>query len=388
MAFIRKRVTPKGKVCYTVVFTDSRGQRRERSAGSTKKAAENLRVRIERELAEGTFEREEEEEHSFAEFCDRFLAAKEQETKKSTVADYESVIRNHLKPFFGGAPLSEITPIMVEDFVLYLEVKGCSPTTRRKALRYLRIIIRRALSMELIVRDPTLAIKLPRVEKRDMDYLSPEEVGALLAAAVGDLKVLLATACYTGLRQGEIIGLRWKDVDFKSRVVRVSRTYHHVYGFGSPKSKAARRSVPMIESLVDMLSEQYERHGCPNPEELVFPSRAGTPKDCRNLVQQEFEPLLLRAGLRRVRFHDLRHTFASLMVEGGCDIKTLQVLMGHSSITTTMNDYTHLYNTAFERAVKGLESVISGKPRVLPLKGGTETIAEKPGIYAVNGVGT
>jgi hypothetical protein len=143
----------------------------------------------------------------------------------------------------------------------------------------------------------------------------------------------------------------------------------------------------MIEPLFDLLAAQYERQDRPDPDELVFPSRAGTPRDCRNLVQQEFEPVLARAGLRRIRFHDLRHTFASLMIEGGCDIKTLQVLMGHSSITTTMNDYAHLYNTAFERATRGLESVVSGKARVVPLKGGADICSEKPGTYEVEGAG-
>jgi integrase len=370
MAFIRKRVTPKGKVCYTVVFTDSRGQRRERSAGSTKKAAENLRVRIERELAEGTFEQEEEEDPLLAELCESFLRDKKSQIKASTYADYERSIKNHIMPFFKKARLSEISPMKIQGFLSYLEEQGVSNPTRGKILRYLKSILRYAVTMELLNRDPCHAIRAPKVEHKEMDYLNPEEVRRLLESTDGEIRALLAMACLTGLRQGELLALQWKDIDFKSNTVRVTKTYRYEYGFTSPKTASSRRVVPMPHTLVSIIKAYHASSGSPGPDEIVFPNRAGKPIDRANLVRRDFVRALEGAKIRSIRFHDLRHTFASLAIEGGVDLKTLQSVMGHSTIRVTLDHYGHLYTTALDRLAAGVEAVITQGPKVVPLQAG------------------
>jgi integrase len=115
----------------------------------------------------------------------------------------------------------------------------------------------------------------------------------------------------------------------------------------------------MAPTLYSIIVSLYIDKGRPEEESLVFPNKEGKAQDRRNLVRRSFERIINKAGLRRIRFHDLRHTFAALCIEGGTDIKTLQALMGHSSIKVTMDVYGHLYKSSFERAIEGLESVIS-----------------------------
>ncbi|MGQ9537950.1 MAG: tyrosine-type recombinase/integrase [Actinomycetota bacterium] len=368
MAFIRKREHKSGKVTYSVVFRDPRGRRRERAAGPRRKDAEALLRTILTQIAEGSFGKEEREDPTFSEFAEDFLAAKRGEIKPSTLADYRQVIRNHLLPAFSRLRLSEITPARVQAFLASLAEDGVSPATAGKVYRVLKVILRRAIALELLDRDPTVAIRPPRVERKEMDFLTPEEVEALLAAAQGDTRDIIATAVFSGLRQGEIFALRWRDVDFEAGVIRVVRSYSPSNGFTDLKTSSSRRAVPLLPRLAALLRERYERKGRPGPEELVFQTSCGTPFECHNFVARQFLPALKKAGLPRIRFHDLRHTFASLAISCGMDPKALQGIMGHSSITVTMDTYAHLFPGAHERAMRRMEAMFSSGEKVVPLR--------------------
>ncbi len=370
--FINKRVYIRksdGKkiIKWRVIWVDEYGVQRERIA-STRAEADALKTRLLLEKAAGTLGKPKRQDPSFEEFSAIFLAAKKNEIKPSTYADYETVIRRHLVPFFGKERMSNIGPARIQDLLNHLEREGVSTATQGKILRYTRVIFRKAVALEAIDRDPTGVIRGPKGKEKEIQPLTPEEVNKLLESTSGDLHAMVATSCFSGLRQGELIGLQWQDIDFDKRKITISRSFHPTHGFSTPKSKASVRAIPIIEPLADILIEVFERHGRPSQDTLVFPSKAGTPLNNRNLVQKQFEPALLKAGIRRIRWHDLRHTFASLMIEGGCDPKTLQVIMGHSSITVTMNTYVNLYSTSYERAARGLEAVVSGGPKVVPIK--------------------
>ncbi len=220
--------------------------------------------------------------------------------------------------------------------------KGVSPATTGKAYRVLKAILRQAIALEVLDRDPTLAISPPRVERKEMDFLTREEVEALLEAADPDMRDLLSVAVFAGLRQGEILALLWRDIDFDAGIIRVVRSYGP-HGFTDLKYPSSRRAVPMPPNLIAALEERRRRKGNPGPDELVFPSKAGTPLDRHNLTARMFEPLLEKAGLRRIRFHDLRHTYASLAIAAGMDPKALQQAMGHSSVMVTMDIYAHSF---------------------------------------------
>ncbi|MEJ5187124.1 MAG: tyrosine-type recombinase/integrase [Candidatus Geothermincolales bacterium] len=131
------------------------------------------------------------------------------------------------------------------------------------------------------------------------------------------------------------------------------------------KDRLLKRAVPIPEPLAGILEERYRRLGFPPPEALVFPSRRGNYRDPSHFLADEFLPALERAGLPRIRFHDLRHTYASLAIEGGANLKGLQAVMGHSSLAVTAGTYAHLYETALERVSKGVENALSGGPKVV-----------------------
>jgi integrase len=341
-----------------VRFRGPHGRWTERVAGSCKRAAELLKYRIECELAEGTFDEDPEKNPYFVDFSVRFLKAKKELVKPSTYEDYKRVIRVHLNPYFHEMKLAQITPLRVQEFLFHLNEKGLSPASRGKILRYLKNMLRTAVNWEMIDRDPSFAIRPPRQERREMDYLTPEEIQKLLRTAKGDMKALLAVACLAGLRQGEVLGLRWGDVDFDNHQLRVVRTYNPIHGFGAPKTTTSRRAVPIIPMLEEILEQHRASRRQLSADDLVFRNGNGNPKDRTNLTNREFKRVLEKAGLREIRFHDLRHSYASLAIASGMDPKALQRAMGHGSIRITLDVYAHLLPCSYDGAVERMEALL------------------------------
>jgi len=360
MARIYKRHKRDGTPRYVVRFRASNGRWTERVAGGSKKAAELLKNRIECELLEGVFEAGEETDPYFKDYILDFCRAKKELVKPATYEDYNRVIKNHFSPYFNDMRLSRITPLRIQDFIFYLDEKGLTPASKRKVLRYLKNILITAWHWELIDRDPTLAITWPRKERPEMNYLIPEEIKKLLRTAEGEMKALLSVACLAGLRQGEILGLKWGDIDFDKRTIRVVRNYSPIHGFGAPKTDSSRRGVPMIPTLAETLLIHYKSQGQPTRDDLVFPNSNGNPKDRTNLTNREFKRELDKAGLRMIRFHDLRHSYASLCIAAGIDPKALQQAMGHSSIETTLDVYAHLLPSSYDNVVEKMETILAG----------------------------
>jgi integrase len=372
MASILKRKNPSGKVIYRVQFKDQFGKRHEITAGPLRKHAEALLNRVLEEVNAGTYGILE-EEASFSDFCKLFLSAKKAEVKASTYTDYEQTINKHLVPFFKDCMIADIGPSTIQELLLVLEGNGTSAATIGKILRYTRVIFRKAVSLEIIDRDPCRTIRAPRIEKKEVSFLTPEEVSKLIESAQGDLKPLLAVACYTGLRMGEILALQWGDIDFKANVIRVIRSWKQEQGFSTPKTATSRRAVPIIKPLKELLRVYHASIDESHEGSLVFPNSEGKPRDRHRLSNIHFKDALEKAELPRIRFHDLRHTFASMMIESGCDIKTLQTIMGHSSSKVTLDVYSHLYRSSYDRAAKNLEALIAGGAEVVHFRKGDKS---------------
>jgi integrase len=153
-------------------------------------------------------------------------------------------------------------------------------------------------------------------------------------------KLLLKVAVFTGMREGEILGAQWDDIDWKSKQLHVRRSWKEG-AFHAPKTATSIRRVDLPDFLVSELREW--RLGCPKgPDDLIFPNLEGRPLSHANLLQRGFYPALRRAGLRRIRFHDLRHTFASLLIASGEDVVRVSRLLGHASPNITLNVYSHM----------------------------------------------
>jgi integrase len=245
--------------------------------------------------------------------------------KPSAIRSYDAALRDRLLPDFGGAKLSEIQRADVQDLADRLLGQGLDPSTIRNALMPLRAIYRRAVARGEVAVNPTTGLELPAVRGRRDRIASAEEAGKLLAALPESDRALWATALYAGLRRGELLALRWEDVDLAGGVIHVERAWDVREGVVEPKSRAGRRAVPVAAALRDYLVEHKLRSG--RSAGLIFGRTDEIP----------FEPVSVRAraisawtaaGVQPLGLHEARHTFASLMIAAGVNAKALSSYMG------------------------------------------------------------
>jgi integrase len=235
----------------------------------------------------------------------------------------------------GARRLEGVTTADVEDWLASLDVK---PSSRTKALVVLSGLFKRARRVHGLPTNPVADVERPSVRASgDIDVFSPEEVWALVRAAVTEQDAaIFLTAAFTGLRRGELVALRWRDVDFTGQVIRVRGNYV-AGGLTTPKSGKVR-SVPLAPDVAAALARLASRELLTDQDDLVFPGQAGDYLDA-SAVRRRYLVALKHAGLRRLRLHDLRHTFGTRMI-GRADIRRVQEWMGHADIQTTMK-YLH-----------------------------------------------
>ena len=276
---------------------------------------------------------------TFADAAAEFLryAADERDCKPSTLRDYRSIVEAHLVPRFGAERIEDITPAMIEawraSFGPHLAAR-----TKNKWLVVLHGIFRRAQTVWKLPINPAAGIEKHRQRSSgDIDVFSPEEVLALVRAA-GDAQdaAIYLTAAFTGLRRGELLALRWRDVDFVGQAIRVRASYAGGQ-VTSPKSGKVR-SVPMAPDVATALAGLGQRERWIGDDDLVFVGTVGGHVD-GSALRRRYVDSLQRGGLRPLRFHDLRHTFGTRMI-AKADIRRVQEWMGHADVQTTMK-YLH-----------------------------------------------
>ena len=281
-----------------------------------------------------------------------------------------------IKPSLGRVPLDKLTPQHVQKLLNELLERGgaggqgLSPRTVQYARATLRRALGQALKWGLVARNVATLVEPPKSRRAEVQPFTEEEARALLAAAAGDrLAALYAVALTLGLRQGELLGLRWEDVDLDRGVLRVRQQLQHMKReqptLKGLKTRSSRRDLDLPARLVAHLRahrarqrRERERKGDAWREHgLVFPSAVGTPIVPRNLARQ-FQQLLRRAGLPARRFHDLRHTAASLMFARGLEATVVQRVLGHSSIAITNDTYLHLMPRVKRRTAEIMDDVL------------------------------
>lgn len=274
---------------------------------------------------------------TIAEAATRYIAqAKRRGRKPSTLANIESEVRVHLAPTFDDRSIDSIEPADVLDLISVLEGKGRSPKTIRNVIATLSALLNRYAASNACE-----GLELPAVpEQTEIRYLTLEEVDAVVRHARPGMykaidRALFLTAAMTGLRKGELLALRWRDVDWTAARIRVRQNY--VRGqFGTPKSKRSTRSVPMADEVGGELERLFKRSRFQGDGDLVFAHPAsGGPLPKAN-VTRRFRKALKAAGLDDShRFHDLRHTFGTRMAAAGVPMRTLQEWLGHRDLATT-----------------------------------------------------
>lgn len=274
----------------------------------------------------------------------RYVAhAQRRGRKPSTIENIESEVRVHIAPFFGSRSMDVITAADALDFVTVLERKGLAPKTIRNVVATLSALFTfgKAPQRRWASENPCEGLDLPVVpEATEIRFLTLEEVHALIAHARPGMfqpidRAIFLTAAMTGLRQGELVALRWRDVDWPAARIRVRQNY--VRGrYGTPKSKRSTRSVPMADEVAGELERLFQQSRWQAADDLVFAHpQTGGPVTKANITRR-MRAALEAAGLDTAhRFHDLRHTFVTRMAAVGTPMRTLQEWLGHRDLATT-----------------------------------------------------
>ena len=292
--------------------------------------------------------------------------------RPATYEGYARQVRNHLIPTLGPIKLRALTPTHLRGLYRDKLDSGLSPRT----VQYIHVTIHKALKQALndglVPRNVAEAVKPPQVRREEIEPLTPEQTKKLVEFVSEDrLAALYVLAVTAGLRQGELLGLKWEDVDLDHGILRVKRTLSGIKDgkpiFGTPKTAKGRRSVQLTAKAVEALEKHRKRQIEERKQlvelwrdcDLVFPTRVGTPISRHNLVTRSFKPLLVRAGLPDIRFHDLRHTCATLMLFVGTNPKVVQEMLGHANVSITLDTYSHLLPNMQGEAVGRLDNLLS-----------------------------
>jgi integrase len=269
----------------------------------------------------------------------------------------------HIGPFFGQMRLDEITLPHVRALVKALLAKRLAPSTILKVVVLLKEMFKHAVQWEHLDANPAQYVERPRVETEEMEVLTPPEIRRLLAAADEPVRTMLLCAVLTGLRRGELLGLKWEDVDLQASKIHVRRAVWRGKLI-TPKSRRSRRVIDMAPTLKAALATLPTRF----QGELVFTAEGGGLIDPDNFMHRDWVRLLRRSELKRIRFHDLRHTYASLLILQGAHPKYIQAQLGHASIQTTLDRYGHLMPQIHEAEARKLDRLVFDEGR----SGGTD----------------
>ena len=322
-----------------------------------KRDAEAFLARVETAVLEGTYLDPKLGRIPFREWVDQWWGTT-MHLRPSSRARSQGIVRNQLVPQFGDRPLASIRPTDVRGFVSQLAGSGLAPGSVRKVYNVLRSILRAAEESGLIGRSPCVGVSLPPANRREMRFLAPEEIVRLAKEVPERFRALIVLAAYGGLRFGELAGLRVDRIDFlRSRltvadaIVEVAGELHH-----GPTKTGPNRMVTLPRSVIEAVAAHLSTFPS-GPDGLLFTDPEGGPVRRSNFRDRVFVPAVRNAGLRPLRFHDLRHTATALAIKTGAHPKAIAERLGHASITTTLNTYGHLFPALDEELAGRLDDI-------------------------------
>lgn len=306
-------------------------------------------------------------------YLDTWLAGIQGSVKVRTHERYATLLRLHVRPTLGTLALPKLQPADLRTLYADKQASGLSAATVQRVHAVLHTALAQAERDGLIARNVASLVQAPRVAQHTMHTLSPEQARALLSAAHGErLEALYVLALNTGMREGELLALTWADVDLEHARLQVrgslQRSKAHGLAVETPKTTGSRRNITLSATAVAAL----RKHRAAQHEErlklgsiwidnnLVFTSEIGTFVHASNMLRRSFWPLLARADLPRIRFHDLRHTAATLLLGQGIHPKIVSEMLGHTKIGITLDLYSHVSPTMQSQATAALDAVFAG----------------------------
>ncbi|HXF73904.1 MAG TPA: site-specific integrase [Actinomycetota bacterium] len=377
MAWIVKVEGPRRGTRYRVEYRDPRGRHRTRTF-RRRRDAEAFLHRVEVELQGGTWRDPAAARQALGERIEAWLASRH-DWRPSTRASREPTVRRHVLPYLGDVPVGALRPEDVRAWMARLLEAGISAQTVWRARQLLHAVLEEAVRDGVIPSNPTRYARPPRVERRELRVPTPQEVERLVEATEEPWRPLVLLLAYAGLRIGEALGLRRRDLDLVARRVHVRRQAVEVRGrveLAELKTPSARRVVALPGFVCEALARALEGRPA-DPEALVFADARGGPVRRTNWRKRVWEPAVRRAGLEGLRPHDLRHFAATVAVAAGAHPRALQARLGHADSRVTMDVYASVLPGLDEELARRLEEVreearrrAAPGGRVLPLRRG------------------
>jgi len=305
-----------------------------------------------------------------AEFLERWLAGKH-DIRPMTFKRYRDLVHLHIIPTVGSIPLERLSPQDVDAMLKAKSREGLSDRTVHHIRSCLRGALHKAEADGLVARNAAGLSTAWKVDAEEHSVLDPDQAKTLLTAARGhEHEALVTVALALGLRQGEALGLQWSDVDLDAPSLRVGRALQRLNGrlqLVAPKTKLSRRMITLPTAVADALREHRVRQVQARlmagsawiDSDFVFTNRRGGPLQ-GGLVTESFQRLVEDAGLPRMRFHDLRHSCATLMLVQGVPARVVMETLGHSTITLTMNTYSHVMPSLKREAADAMDRILGG----------------------------
>jgi len=350
-------------VAVSAGYPDAGRRKRRVVYGATKQEAQNKLFELLQRATNGQLDQTRMTVATCLEFWLDGLKTKQSPT---TYKRYNTVASKQIKPRLGRVPLVKLTPFHVSNFYRELAADGKSADLQNRSGRYLRQCLHHAVRIGLITSNPAAKVPLPRVPKAKIHPLDGGQVATLLQAGKADrLYALYYLAVDSGCRQGELFALERGDLDLTRGEITVTKSLEELNGqlrVKEVKTPKGKRRIKLAVSTVTALREHLDRmdnegHG----SQVVFCDTAGGYLRKGNVLRRSFKPLLREASLPAIRFHDLRHTTATLLLLAGVNIKMVSERLGHSTVELTLNTYSHVLPTMQEQAAEMMDGILTGE---------------------------
>lgn len=351
MASVKKR--PDGT--WRARYRDANGREHAQHFG-TRRDAENWLDGVRGDLVRGTHVDPRAGKITYENWSERYFAGAFHK-RPTTMARDKIVNDKHFIPVIGKRQLSSITPMDIRALVENM-AKQLAPTTVRTDYGVLRAILSAAVDADLIAASPCRGVRLPAHARKEIRFLSADELERLADAMPAQYRAMTYLAGVLGLRWSEVAGLRVGRIDFSRKTLEIAETCAEVSGkvvFAPVKTRSSRRTLNMPPFVANMLVEHLASRGNPKPDELVFVAPEGGPLRRSTFRTRVFDPAVNRADLEGLTFHGLRHTAAGLLIEAGAHIETIKQRLGHSSIRVTSDVYGSLLPSVDEGVTTALE---------------------------------